>query len=95
MYKKIIRFIEEESCDIRFGWIDKTTAGLYRPTRGEIIINAKLLIVQTFLHEFVHAIDKKMLDEIEVESKSWDIVERLTKKQIDEIYYLLTLYGGG
>ena len=50
--KKIKQCLQEY--DLFFKWIDKRTYGIVDYGKEKIVINLELLVLETFLHEYLH-----------------------------------------
>lgn len=75
--------------NIAFGWIDKDALGICDHRKEKIVINIELLIVDTFVHEQLHACFPA-LTEKQVKEKTRKKVNRMTVREIRELARLLT-----
>jgi len=83
--KEILKFIEESDCIIVADWIDKQTFACIFFEDFRIILNIPLLVVDSFIHEFMHY-KYAYLGERTIIRKTDKKIQRLTVKQIHEIF---------
>lgn len=97
---KVIRFLTKDvrdgNIDLHFGWIDKITlGGLFHDKDGnsKIVFNICLMIVDTFVHEMYH-FHLPHLSEKEVIRRTQSLMNRMTVKQIKELFTFVMVEGG-
>ncbi|MEK7596196.1 MAG: hypothetical protein AAB564_01445 [Patescibacteria group bacterium] len=87
--KELKRFFEDSEYKISFNWIDKNTFGNINYSKEKIFINIYILLINTFIHEFLHNKYPK-LSEKKIEEKTKNYSNHLTVSDIKKITkYLL------
>ena len=89
--------IRDGLIDLHFGWIDKSTlGGLFNDDNGDtkIVFNVALMIADTFVHEMYHY-HMPHLTEEEVLKKTQSLLNRMTVKQIKDIFVFAVEQEGG
>lgn len=89
--KELKDFFEKGEYDISFKWIDKNTFGLINFSKEKIFLNIYLLIMDTFIHEFLHN-KYPRLSEKKIRKKTKNFLNRLTVSNIKEITKYLLKY---
>ena len=82
--KKILDFLRERSYTLIFGWVDKRTVGVIDFEEEKIIINLELFVVDTYIHEYLHAVYPN-LNEKKIQKKTICYIKRLTVKEIRQL----------
>lgn len=97
---KLVEFLTRDVADglidLKFGWIDKITlGGIFEPPEGTVIaFNIALMITETFVHEMYHY-HMPHLTEEQVEMKTQKLLNRMTAKQIKEIFIFIMINSDG
>lgn len=87
--KELKNFFENSELNISFGWINKSTFGIFDPSKEKIIINIYLSIADIFIHEFLHY-KYPQLSEKKIKKKTENFLNRLTVPEIKKMAkYLL------
>lgn len=86
------RYFNEDTPEIKLGWIKKDTYGMYWFDTQVMAINIPLLITSTFLHELAHHKHPSWSEE-RVEDWVWNEIDRLRVEEIMEIASLVLQFG--
>lgn len=73
-----------QDCELKFGWIDKNTFGLYDTETKRVKISIVLALVRIFIHEYIHELNPDATEK-EIIKKTTRKLNRLTRKEIKEI----------
>jgi hypothetical protein len=79
-----MEFIKEKgnNYEVRFAWIDKSTAGKIEQEECVIIINLQLMVAHTFVHEWLHDKYPKM-SEKKIQDKTKRYINRMKVSDIE------------
>jgi hypothetical protein len=80
--KKIKEFIKE--VDLFFSFISKQTYGIINFEKDTVVINIDLLLVEVFIHEYIHWLHNDW-SEKRVEKATTRKINRMTVMQIKQV----------
>jgi hypothetical protein len=92
--EQIIDFIESREYELKYSWITKDVEGVICFEPQIIAINICLLVVETFIHEYLHYKHPE-LEEEQIIAKTTRYIKRLTKKELFEIMVKFNQYVEG
>lgn len=92
--KQIIDFIESQEYELEYCWLTKDVEGVICLDTQVIAINICLLVVGTFIHEYLHY-KYPELEEEDIIDKTERYIKRLTKKELFEIMFKFNQYVEG
>jgi hypothetical protein len=88
--KRIKECLEEY--DLFFRWIDKQTYGLIEETKQVITINLELMVLEVFLHEYLHYRYPNW-SERRVERETFRRIKKMPIRDINRYCHLIFKYG--
>ena len=80
--KEIRQFMKV--CKLSFGWISKTTLGLYDSDKKKVKINIALSLIRIFIHEYIHETNPKATEK-QVVKKTARKLHRLKRSELNEV----------
>lgn len=83
-----LEFLKSREYGVEFCWISRFDFGKFNYPKGPITINLVSLVVDTFVHEWMHGRFPR-LRERQIEAKTYKYLSRMTLREINALYRAL------